>query len=322
SYTGSVGPAVKIELLKAGGPWSTLSASTPFGSGGTGSFSWNIDPAVAAASDYQIRITSTSNTAIADISDANFSLTPVPSYTLTVTEAGAGNGTVTGADINCGTDCSGIYPQGTQVTLTASAAAGSTFVGWGGACTGTSGCSVVMDAAKSVSATFDPLPSFDFGAPPPSATVIAGEPASFAIVLNGQAGFTGSVLLSCTAGVPPAAACSFNPASVKPGNLTATSTLRVSTTARTTAWNHARVKIMFASLILPLALLGAGRCRSPVAILATALILAAVMSACGGGGAQVNPPPPTGTPAGTYTIAINATSGSTTRTQTVTLVVN
>ncbi len=321
SYAGSVGTTVKIEVLKAGTLWSTLTASTPVGSGGTGSFSWNIEPALAAASDYQIRITSTSNTAIADISDANFSLIPVPSYVLTVTKVGVGSGTVTGADINCGTDCSGTYPQGTQVALTASEAAGSTFSGWGGACTGIGDCSVVMDAAKIVSATFDPIPSFDFGAPPPSATVIAGQTANFAIVLNGKAGFNGSVSLSCTAGVPPAAACNFNPASANPGNGTATSTLRVSTTARTTAWTHVQVTFGFASLVLPLALLGACRRRSRAAISAASLILAAVMSACGGG-AQVNPPPTTGTPRGMYSITVSAISGSITRTQTITLVVN
>ena len=32
--------------------------------------------------------------------------------------------------------------------------AGNTFGGWSGACTGTGGCAVVLDAAKSVTATF------------------------------------------------------------------------------------------------------------------------------------------------------------------------
>jgi hypothetical protein len=39
------------------------------------------------------------------------------------------------------------------VTLTAVAAAGSTFGGWGGACTGTGTCTVSMTAARSVTAT-------------------------------------------------------------------------------------------------------------------------------------------------------------------------
>jgi uncharacterized repeat protein (TIGR02543 family) len=40
------------------------------------------------------------------------------------------------------------------VTLTASADTGSTFTGWGGACSGTANCVVTMDAAKTVTATF------------------------------------------------------------------------------------------------------------------------------------------------------------------------
>jgi beta-lactam-binding protein with PASTA domain len=41
------------------------------------------------------------------------------------------------------------------VTLAASPASGSSFTGWTGACSGTGTCTVTMDAAKSVTATFD-----------------------------------------------------------------------------------------------------------------------------------------------------------------------
>ena len=78
-------------------------------------------------------------------------------YTLTVSKAGTGSGTVTSspAGINCGTDCTEPYNYGTVVTLTAAASTGSTFGGWSGACTGTGTCTVTMDAAKSVTATFN-----------------------------------------------------------------------------------------------------------------------------------------------------------------------
>ena len=76
-------------------------------------------------------------------------------YALTVTKAGAGTGTVTGTGINCGSDCSETYDSGTIVTLTAMATAGSTFAGWGDACTGAAAtCTVTMNAAKTVAATF------------------------------------------------------------------------------------------------------------------------------------------------------------------------
>jgi hypothetical protein len=79
-------------------------------------------------------------------------------FALTVAKSGTGSGTVTSADgnINCGTACSFNYPSGTQVTLTATPATGSTFAGWsGGGCTGTGTCQVTMSAAQSVTATFN-----------------------------------------------------------------------------------------------------------------------------------------------------------------------
>ncbi len=81
-----------------------------------------------------------------------------PSYALTVTKAGTATGTVTSvpAGISCGSDCSESYPSGWSVTLTASVTTGSAFAGWSGACTGTGTCTVTMDAAKSVTATFNP----------------------------------------------------------------------------------------------------------------------------------------------------------------------
>jgi hypothetical protein len=77
-------------------------------------------------------------------------------HTLTVSKTGTGSGTVTSnpSGINCGSDCSVAYGAGTTVTLTASPAAGSTFTGWSGACSGTGSCQVTMDAAKSVTAGF------------------------------------------------------------------------------------------------------------------------------------------------------------------------
>ena len=65
-------------------------------------------------------------------------------------KAGAGSGTVTSSPngINCGATCTATYPQGTTVTLTAVPAAGHTFTGWTGACTGTGTCQVPMTAAN------------------------------------------------------------------------------------------------------------------------------------------------------------------------------
>jgi len=87
-----------------------------------------------------------------------------PQYPLTVTGAGTGNGSVTGGAsiISCdvaagvtGNQCSGTYDEGTQVTLTAAADAGSSFGGWSGACSGTGTCQVTMNQAQSVTARFE-----------------------------------------------------------------------------------------------------------------------------------------------------------------------
>ena len=81
------------------------------------------------------------------------------SYVLTVSKTGTGSGTVASspAGISCGSDCSELYLEGASVTLTATAASGSAFAGWSGACTSTtSTCTVSMSAARSVTASFSP----------------------------------------------------------------------------------------------------------------------------------------------------------------------
>jgi Domain of unknown function (DUF4214)/Divergent InlB B-repeat domain len=77
--------------------------------------------------------------------------------TLSVGKTGNGVGTVTSnlAGINCGATCTASYFGGNSVTLTATPAPGSVFSGWGGACSGTGTCTVSMNAARSVTATFN-----------------------------------------------------------------------------------------------------------------------------------------------------------------------
>jgi hypothetical protein len=78
-------------------------------------------------------------------------------FPLTVTKSGTGLGTVTSspAGINCGLTCTASFNSGTVVTLTATPAVGSVFVGWSGGCSGTGPCTVTMDAAKTVTAIFN-----------------------------------------------------------------------------------------------------------------------------------------------------------------------
>jgi hypothetical protein len=76
-------------------------------------------------------------------------------YGLTVSVTGTGSGTVRSdpAGIECGSDCFGTYDYNTTVTLTATAHAGSSFVGWSGDEDCLDGV-VTMDGDKNCVATF------------------------------------------------------------------------------------------------------------------------------------------------------------------------
>ncbi len=58
------------------------------------------------------------------------------------------------AGIDCGTTCTAAFALGSQVTLTATPDASSTFAGWAGACVGTGECAVTLDQARHVTAGF------------------------------------------------------------------------------------------------------------------------------------------------------------------------
>lgn len=91
---------------------------------------------------------------------ATFNAVTPQIFTLTVTKAGTGNGTVTSSPsgIDCGSTCSASFSSGTVVTLTATASSGSGFAGWSGDSDCTDG-SVTMNAGKSCTATFNTSPT-------------------------------------------------------------------------------------------------------------------------------------------------------------------
>jgi uncharacterized repeat protein (TIGR03803 family) len=81
-------------------------------------------------------------------------------YQLTVLTSGSGTVASVDGGINCPGTCANSYPAGTPVTLNAMQAPGWSFTGWGGACSGTGSCTVVMSQAQSVTATFTQNPNF------------------------------------------------------------------------------------------------------------------------------------------------------------------
>jgi hypothetical protein len=85
----------------------------------------------------------------------NYEITPFGNtYSLTIGKVGAGTVTSTPTGITCGITCIASFTSGTNVTLTAAPATGSSFTGWSGDCSGLTTCEVPMNAAKSVSASF------------------------------------------------------------------------------------------------------------------------------------------------------------------------
>ena len=115
-----------------------------------------------------------------NIASHTFTLKPVPSYFLGLTIEGEGFGSVTSqpAGIDCGNDCSSKFPAGSEVTLVASAEAGSRFAGWGGYC---SSCGTQPSCPLQPSADLDCTARFDIARNQPpviesfEADVLTGE---------------------------------------------------------------------------------------------------------------------------------------------------
>jgi uncharacterized repeat protein (TIGR03803 family) len=255
-----------------------------------------------------------------------FKLNPAgpATFPLTVAPAGTGSGTVTGnpPDIHCPSSCAAFYLPGTAVTLTATAAAGSTFSGWSGGCSGTGICNVTTGSAETVVfATFNLDFSLSASALTPG-TVSPGGSSTSTVNVAAQSGFTGSVAHTCAVmPLPPLApTCLINPSSVAPGT---PATLTVSTTGPSAGLvSSSPGSGLFYALCLPLIGLFATRVglgsdhkrrtgRLSAAVLVGMLFAGLVFQiACGGGINSTGGGGSEGTPAGTYTITVTGTDAS------------
>jgi hypothetical protein len=110
-------------------------------------------PIPGSQSPYQCQATGT----------AAFFRVRIPTFQLQVSTRGSGVGTVASdpPGLQCGTVCTADFEQNTTVTLTASANEGSKFVVWGGDGSGNGDCRIVMNAPKSVTATFESVHALD-----------------------------------------------------------------------------------------------------------------------------------------------------------------
>jgi hypothetical protein len=169
-----------------------------------------------------------------------------------------------------------------------------------------------------------------------SATITAGQTATYSVTFVPVGGFTQPIALSCS-GVPLQSTCVVTPSSLQlSGISTTTATVKVTTTARSTGFVqpfgiHGLSRINYR----PMSLLAMGlalmmivslfvwlqkqeRSRwAPVLAFALLLCVGLTLTSCGGGsGGNNGGGGSTGTPAGTYTITVSGatTSGSTTLT--------
>jgi len=257
---------------------------------------------------------------------------------LSVALAGSGSGTVSSADsaISCvssGGTCAALYLPGAAISLTAVPASGSVFASWSGACTGTNPnvCTVSMNSAESVTATFTPPPDFSLAPAATSLTTPTGTQVTDVLTLAGQNGFSGPVTLTCAVtGPAPLPSCNFSQSPVTLGSSSGTSMLTI-----TAPVNIASVfpsvsrpsRMDFGLLLTLVSLLASGiallsrevkSCRRPQWLLQGGMLLAlGALAGCGSGGAgSVVPPAPQN-----YTVTVTATSGSIQHSTTVKLTV-
>jgi hypothetical protein len=164
-----------------------------------------------------------------------------------------------------------------------------------------------------------------------TATVAAGSTANYSLSIGGG-GWSGPVTLTCT-GAPKGAGCTVSPATV---NVSATAasplTVAVTTTSRTVAavmrsdmkptpwlWGVALMGLA----VLPTNRRASMKRRARRIVRGLSLLLLLLSAACGGGGGSSNNPQenPNGTPVGTYTLTVTASSGAVQQSMLLTLMV-
>src|SRR5206468_3026322 len=104
------------------------------------------------------------------------------------------------AGIACGVTCSASFASGTAVALTATPAAGFAFTGWsGGGCSGTGTCTVTLNGATTVTATFVPLYTLTVNLNHASSGTVTSVPAGIACGVTCSASFASGTAVALTA---------------------------------------------------------------------------------------------------------------------------
>ncbi len=183
-----------------------------------------------------------------------------------------------------------------------------------------------FNGSASSSSSFTIQPGFFAAVPSSQSQVVISAPGSSgstSVAVANSTGFSGTIALACS-GLPAGAACVFSPASIKSNGAATTTncTITVNTTAATAKLLPPVRGIYFAQWITGMSLLfgmvmlgGPNRQRARGIILASMLLLVCLVPGCGGGSSNKTPPPPppaVSTPAGSYNVVVNATSGAAT----------
>ncbi|MGB8988182.1 MAG: protease pro-enzyme activation domain-containing protein [Candidatus Sulfotelmatobacter sp.] len=186
------------------------------------------------------------------------------------------------------------------------------------------GGDVSFNASARSSLSFTIQPGFFAAVPSSQSQVVISAPGSSgstSVAVAYSTGFSGTIALACS-GLPAGAACVFSPASIKSNGAATTTncTITVNTTAATAKLLPPARGIYFAQWITGAGLLfgmvvigGPKRQRVRGMFLASMLLLICLVPGCGGGSSHPTPPmppPAVSTPAGSYNVVVNATSGA------------
>ncbi|HEY2055484.1 MAG TPA: PKD domain-containing protein [Solirubrobacterales bacterium] len=146
---GSVPTVVKCERLEAGGCERPASLKTTHEFENNGEFTVTVE--------IRLEHAAFGNPAPAEHTVIVEGGAPPPPGEIVVEKKGTGTGTVSSAPagIECGSECVAPFEAGQDVVLTATPAADSTFVGWGGGCTGGGTCTLTSGGTQSVIADFE-----------------------------------------------------------------------------------------------------------------------------------------------------------------------